>query len=402
MSGINTVGLSTDTAAAGIHVFRTESKNTLFGVNVINSGSGYQYRKLRVNPLGISTSYNTINYTNHGFAHGDIINYSPTRDAGLATPAVISGLNTTSSYYVMKIDDNTFKLADAGIGATDSSNFDRGKVVSFGSTGAGYQTFTYPEIKVNIEVSYGSTVTGTFNFTPIISGSLTGSYLYEQGTDYGSTIVNHVNKPNVKIQTGERAELRPVIANGRVEDVIVVNQGSNYVSQPLINIVSNDGLGSGAIVRSVIENGKITDAIVINSGIGYSTITTEAIVEARGKNAKIEPVLRTLTLNDESRFGSEHLIGRDNKLTFGVLGYSQNLASKFETDSFTVKNNGEFNNVTGHSPIIGWAYDGNPIYGPFGYTKSDDINSGFSTMRSSYKRNINNICLLYTSDAADE
>ena len=244
---------------------------------------------------------------------------------------------------------------------------------------------------MNIEVSYGSTVTGTFNFTPIISGSLTGSYLYEQGTDYGSTIVNHVNKPNVKIQTGERAELRPVIANGRVEDVIVVNQGSNYVSQPLINIVSNDGLGSGAIVRSVIENGKITDAIVINSGIGYSTITTEAIVEARGKNAKIEPVLRTLTLNDESRFGSEHLIGRDNKLTFGVLGYSQNLASKFETDSFTVKNNGEFNNVTGHSPIIGWAYDGNPIYGPFGYTKSDDINSGFSTMRSSYKRNINNI-----------
>ena len=391
LSGINTVGLSTDTAAAGIHVFRTESKNTLFGVNVINSGSGYQYRKLRVNPLGISTSYNTINYTNHGFAHGDIINYSPTTGAGTTTPVAIQGLTTTSSYYVMKLDDNTFKLADAGIGATDSSNFDREKVVSFGSTGTGYQTFTYPEIKVNIEVSYGSTVTGTFNFTPIISGSLTGSYLYEQGTDYGSTIVNHVNKPNVKIQTGERAELRPVIANGRVEDVIVVNQGSNYVSQPLINIVSNDGLGSGAIVRSVIENGKITDAIVINSGIGYSTITTEAIVEARGKNAKIEPVLRTLTLNDESRFGSEHLIGRDNKLTFGVLGYSQNLASKFETDSFTVKNNGEFNNVTGHSPIIGWAYDGNPIYGPFGYTKSDDINSGFSTMRSSYKRNINNI-----------
>ena len=24
-----------------------------------------------------------------------------------------------------------------------------------------------------------------------------------------------------------------------------------------------------------------------------------------------------------------------------------------------------------HSPIIGWAYDGNPIYGPYGYTNRD-------------------------------
>ena len=391
LSGINTVGLSTDTAAAGIHLFRTESKNTIFGINVIDSGSGYQYRKLRVNSSGISTSYNTINYVNHGFAHGDIINYSPTIGAGTTTPVSIQGLTTTSSYYVMKIDDDTFKLADAGIGATDTSNFDRGKVVSFGSTGTGYQTFTYPEIKVNIEVSYGSTVTGTFNFTPIISGTLTGTYLYEQGTDYGSTVINHVNKPSVNIRTGKGAELRPVIANGKVEDVIVVNQGSNYVSQPLIKVNSLDGLGSGAVVRSVIENGKITDAVVINSGIGYSTLTTEAVVEARGKNAKFEPVLRSLTLNDENRFGSQHLVGRDDKVTFGILGYSQELATEFESESFTEKGNGEFNEVIGHSPIIGWAYDGNPIYGPFGYTKSDDINSGFSTMRSSYKKDISKV-----------
>ena len=25
-------------------------------------------------------------------------------------------------------------------------------------------------------------------------------------------------------------------------------------------------------------------------------------------------------------------------------------------------------NSTDHSPIIGWAYDGNPIYGPYGYS----------------------------------
>ena len=47
-------------------------------------------------------------------------------------------------------------------------------------------------------------------------------------------------------------------------------------------------------------------------------------------------------------------------------------------------------NKTQHSPIIGWAYDGLPIYGPYGYEKSTggsitQLNSGYS------------ICLLYTS-----
>ena len=40
---------------------------------------------------------------------------------------------------------------------------------------------------------------------------------------------------------------------------------------------------------------------------------------------------------------------------------------------------------TDHSPIIGWAYDGNPIYGPYGYSESD---GGIVTiMKSSYKLN---------------
>ena len=206
------MGLATDTAASGIHKFRTETKNTLLSVRVLNGGSGYQHRKLRVDPAGISSSFNTINYTNHGFSHGDIIEYSPTVGLGSTTPQAIQGLTTTSSYYVMKVDDNVFKLSDAGIGATITSNFTRGKFVSLGSTGTGYQTFTYPKIKVNVEVSYGSTVTGTINFTPVVKGSFTGAYLYEKGSDYGSTILNHQVKPNISIESGKDAELKAIIS----------------------------------------------------------------------------------------------------------------------------------------------------------------------------------------------
>ena len=40
---------------------------------------------------------------------------------------------------------------------------------------------------------------------------------------------------------------------------------------------------------------------------------------------------------------------------------------------------------TAHSPIIGWAFDGYPIYGPFGYANALDANSGVQRMTSSYQ-----------------
>ena len=40
---------------------------------------------------------------------------------------------------------------------------------------------------------------------------------------------------------------------------------------------------------------------------------------------------------------------------------------------------------TSHSPIIGWALDGYPIYGPYGYTNPTNASSGISRMTSSYQ-----------------
>ena len=374
-AGINTVGLATDTAASGIHRFRTENKTTLVSVRVVESGSGYTHRKLRVSPTGISTSYNTINFKNHGFSTGEIIEYTA------ASP--VQGLSTSSSYIVSKIDDNSFKLSNAGIGGTSTSDYDRGKYVNLTSTGSGHQIFKYPDIKVNIEVSYGSTVTGTFNLTPVVTGEIIDAYLYESGTNYGSTTLNTPIRPSVKIKRGKNAEIKPIIVNGKLEKAAVVNQGSEYFSTPEI-IVSDSGSGTGAVVRPVIENGKIIDAIVIKTGLGYNSVTTDIDVEPRGSNCLINVRPRSLTLNRTKRFGDFNLTSRETSLSFSILGYSQDIASTFE-DSFNVKPNGEFKEITDHSPIIGWAYDGNPIYGPFGYSDPDNINSDLKIIQSSYK-----------------
>ena len=213
-----------------------------------------------------STSYDTINFKNHGFSSGEIVEYS--------SSDTIQGLSTTTSYIVKKINDDTFKISNAGVGGTSTSDYERGNYVNLTSTGSGYQIFKYPDIKVNIEVSYGSTVTGTFNLTPVVTGEIIDTYVYDKGSNYGSTILNHQVKPDVDILTGKNGEIRPIIVNGRIDNVAVVNRGEEYFSTPDLE-VSDAGTGSGAIVRPVLENGRIIDAIVINAGIGYSSLTTD-------------------------------------------------------------------------------------------------------------------------------
>jgi len=391
--GVNTVGLATDTVSGGNHKFRTESVNTLFSVKIINPGEGYTHRKLRVEaPSGISTSYDTINFVNHGFESGEIVNYSNTLKlaGGGEQPNndYIGGLNITDSYIIKKIDDDSFKLANAGVGGTSTSDYDRNKFVNLTSVGVGYHIFKYPDISVDINVSYSSTVTGNITLTPIVTGEITEAYLYENGTDYGSKILNHHIEPTIKIKNGNGAALKPVISEGRIEEVSVVNKGKNYNSLPDIEIT--DTFGTGAKIRPVIENGKVISTIVINSGIGYSSFSTLAKITPRGSNAILSGRIRPLTVNGTKRFGNFSLTSREDSLTFGVFGYSQQIAKTLE-ESFSTSDNGEFNQITSHSPIIGWAYDGNPIYGPFGYSDPNNINSDLKIVNSSYILNSSNL-----------
>ena len=114
----------------------------------------------------------------------------------------IQGLTTTSSYYIKKLTDDTFQLADAGIGATSMLIIIEVNMLTF-TSGEGFQIFNYPEIKVNVDVSYGSTVTGDITITPVVTGELIGGYLYEEGTNYGSTTLDKQVIPKVTIENGK-------------------------------------------------------------------------------------------------------------------------------------------------------------------------------------------------------
>ena len=365
MSGINTIGISTATTASGIHKFRTNSKNVLKSIKVIESGSDYQYRKLNVNPSGISTTFDSINFTNHGFNNGDIVEYSPTVGIGSTYPKAIDGLTANNSYYIMKLDSNSFRIADG------KDNYDRGDYVGLGSTGTGYQTFKYPDIKVHIDVAYASTITGSYEniLTPVVTGSIIDTYLYDNGVGYGSSILNLEKNPIVTIENGKGAELKPSVVDGKIVDVQVLNKGSEYYSSPKI-VVETTGItttgvfGNGAVIRPVISDGKLIDVVIVNSGIGYTSGSVNVYSESRGLNALFESRVRRLTV-DTKKKESEYSLNSEgsDSVYLSLIGYNQNISDAFDDDG------------TKHSPIIGWAYDGNPIYGPYGYANPDNTSS---------------------------
>jgi hypothetical protein len=271
LSGINTISFN-GINAGGIHKFSTSSfKNTISEIKVLNGGSGYTNRKLIVSPVGISTNNHTINFENHGFMDGELIVYQ------YETSTI--GISTLSQYYVLKNNDNSFRLCDAGIGGTNISNYNRNNYIKFSSIGSGYQYFSYPEIFVSIEytpVGFGTTTQQIKSLvaTPVIRGNIIDAYLYESGIGYGSTILNFEKKPLISIKTGQEAKLKPIIINGQVNLVNIESSGSDYYSIPDLIVTDLTGEGSGADLRAVIVNQKITDVRIINPGIGYSSSST--------------------------------------------------------------------------------------------------------------------------------
>ncbi len=375
-SGINTVGFSTGSISGGFHKFTLlTAQKKLTGVNVLNEGFGYTNRQVAIKTTGISTVNNTFNFENHGYQTGELVTYTST-----GTP--ITGISTANQYYVTKIDNNTFRLSDAGIGGTSTTNYDRGLTEKISGIGTGLHIFNYQPIEVNISVSIANTV-GVITATPIVKGQLEDVLMYEKGKSYGTTILNFHKKPIAEIITGDGAEFFPVIDDGKLADVLVTKTGTGYFSPPDISIKSSTG--SGAIARAITNaNGNVIDVRVINKGNNYTTDDTTIEPVSRGSGAFLSASVRSLTLNNRNRFndyaGETVLDKGESGLQYSVVGYGEKLASDFSDT-----------NPVAHSPLIGWAYDGNPIYGSYAYSEPNNSLSTIKLLSSGYELDISQV-----------
>ena len=401
VAGIATVTLTG--YGIGRHTLLAENpKRVISAINVVNPGTGYETNQTTVS--GISTALNRLTITDHGYSSGEKIVYS-------TSETVIGGLTSGTEYYVTVVDNNTIQLSEVGPTVDPEKNYRQATYVNLTTPYSGVHSFNYPAITVTVagQIGIGGTISADdyrATFNPVVTGSITAVNLEDKGVGYGSSeVINHIRTPEVIVQTGSSAQLDPVVdANGQIIEVIVQNGGKNINAIPRVDVVSDSG--SACVLVPEISGGQITRVNVLNKGQGYIAGETSIVVTYPGEGVLFEPVLQTWNINNyqknivnvesddgfvdsslDSAYGIQYVHLYSPRLLRQKL-YTKTLdgVTQFNNSDLTLENGAEKLTSKNHSAIIGWAYDGNPIYGPFGYiNKSGGI---VAQMRSGYELSI--------------
>ena len=384
---------------AGKHTLTARRKRKIIDRLVVkNPGSGYGNNKVEVKSqkyppdarsgilttfTGISTQNDYIFAKNHNFSSGDKVKYT--------SNSVIGGLSDDSEYIVNTIDRDRFKLSS---NKTDHNNE---IYLNLTGNGVGIHTFNYPDIKVSIEgtsaVGVGSTVLPSYYTASAYAearGRINNVFVTIGGTSYGSPdVLNYVRQPSITVNTGENAVIGCIVnGSGKVVSGYVVYGGNGYSTPPILEVV---GTGRFAKLSATVENGKVSGVKVLRGGSEYTPGQTSVKVSPGGSGANFYANIHKWNINTVERYKSLLELGpnqepneykqiiqlpssyanRGNKVAAFTatkqlrLELQDNLRIN-NTNQYEEKQNANNNDLLIHSKIIGWAYDGNPIYGPYG------------------------------------
>jgi len=196
--------------------------------------------------------------------------------------------------------------------------------------------------------------------------------------------------PTVEITSGRGAEVRATVTFGRVTDLIIDNPGEYYSTPPIIVITDVSGQGRLAEYTAVVSDGKLTGFEVVNEGNFYSQENVRVNVFPVGGGAEATPELtewvkdRYYNLKDSLDENNGFVFENFNKsLEYGYAHVANPKALRVRLNDNLSSLGIEPVNKT-HSPILGFAYDGNPIYGPFAHQNPLDPQSPIVRMSSSY------------------
>jgi hypothetical protein len=197
--------------------------------------------------------------------------------------------------------------------------------------------------------------------------------------------------PTIRVTSGEGAKLSAVVTEGRISSIRVVNPGRYYSSPPTIRIIDELGKGNFAEYEAVLDNeGKISTCRRISGGRFYTRGNVLITVEPAGKGAQATAKVKRWVKNRYEKLKNN--LDTNRSYVFpsfdGSKGYGYGVVANPVVlrrrlgDSITATYQ-ETLTVT-HSPIIGYAYDGNPIYGPYGYIDPVNSNSPVERLSSGY------------------
>ena len=400
ISGINTTRITS--YGNGKHILKSaENKKKIGSIVVTDPGKNYQNKKTSTIPLNIDITTNSIKIKSHGYESGEIIVYSSSNQS-------IGGLTNNKSYYVTKINLDKIKLSEIGDGIEVKKDFyyKTKQYVNLTTPGIGTHYFNYEPITVNLESKLGIGTIGAENYNaviqPIFRGSIQSAFIENGGSNYGNEeILNYIREPYLILKKGYNAEATAICdSTGRIIEIVIINQGIDYNSIPDIIISSPTGIG--AVATPIIENGKLIEIKIIYGGINYKQSTTKIKIVSRGDGIKTKTKLKQWIVNLGFRSLNSQSVSNPREdggyVTKGLnkdygLQYShiylpqllrESVYSYSKSDQkIYIDADSDFGSPK-HSPIVGWAYDGNPIYGPYGYANGK--NGLIKRMVSGYKR----------------
>jgi len=288
-----------------------------------------------------------------------------------------SPITTTEVYKTPNRDVGIFIDGTPALGYKDTDSVKFGPIVSTELTNRGISYAAAPYVLIN-------EVPGKAR------ANLAGSVLDSIEI---LTTENYKEDPTIRITSGEKAILSPVITNGAITSMDIVNPGQYYSSPPTIRIVDTLGKGNFAEYEAILSvDGQIESVRKVSGGRFYTRGYTTVVVESVGKNASAKAEIKKWVYDRYNRVknnldSSNGTILANYNLTrdygYAYIANPTNVRKRAYTTQAEYTNNLSSQNV--HSPILGYAYDGNPIYGPYGYSNPVDSTSSITRISSGYQ-----------------
>ncbi|AIX17954.1 structural protein [Synechococcus phage ACG-2014b] len=274
-------------------------------------------------------------------------------------------------------------VGGGGSGASATAIITKGSVSNILITSGGTGYTSQPEITI---VGGGGTgATGTAS----VRGPIKSVNLSSAGSSY-------ISSPTVTVSSGVGAVAQAIVNNGRIISIAIISGGSGYTTAPEVQI---QGIGFGAKAQAIIDTegenaGKVTSIQIDNRGINYTQGTTVINLTSVGQDAIFSANVFQWTYNlqesatfDDSQGSVFEGYNTQYGGEYAHLSNPQRL--RYILGDNLIKNNSdvivEQETQLEHSPIIGWAFDGNPIYGPYGYTDPTDQSSNITKISSSHR-----------------
>lgn len=231
---------------------------------------------LTIPTTDVSTADDTITSANHRLLTGTKLTYLK------VGATAITGLVDGTAYFIIVVDDNTFKLASS------LANAQAGTAINLTGTGSSTQTFT------------GDTATGT---ATISGGLVTAVAVTDSGSAYTSAPTVVVDKPRRTIPTSGITTATDTIAyttHGlNAADVLVYNNGGGSSATGLTSgttyYVISSGLTANAFKVSATDGGSAVDITGTGNNAQYFEIQASA-----------NQATATSSLGDSSTSGTAH------------------------------------------------------------------------------------------------